>query len=152
MRGRKPVPTGLKLVRGNPGKRPLPPAEPCPSTDAQMPDWLSPEAQKHWPTVADQLRSAGLLTVLDVPALAVYCETFARWKQAAEQVARYGPVVKGPAGRPVKSPFLTIAHRSQEQLMRLLAEFGMTPSSRSRCTATKRGDDLGRYERFVKKT
>ena len=30
MRGRKPVPTALKKLRGNPGKRPLNDAEPKP--------------------------------------------------------------------------------------------------------------------------
>jgi hypothetical protein len=30
MRGRKPKPTRLKLVAGNPGKRPLNPREPTP--------------------------------------------------------------------------------------------------------------------------
>ncbi|KAE8761248.1 hypothetical protein FSO04_04420 [Paraburkholderia madseniana] len=53
MRGRKPVPTALKLVRGNPGKRPIPEMEAHPSPDVQMPDWLSPKAKLHWPAIAE---------------------------------------------------------------------------------------------------
>lgn len=153
MRGRKPTPTALKLIRNNPGKRPLNDAEPTPPPlDMELaPDWLSAAAKEHWPVIAQQLRDAGLLTVLDVSALALYCETFARWKHATEQVARYGPVVKGAAGYPIKSPYLSIANRAQEQLMRLLIEFGMTPSSRSRCTVAK-PEVPNPYAKFVKKT
>lgn len=153
MRGRKPTPTALKLVRGNPGKRPLNDAEPAPpvSHDLTCPDWLSDSAKEHWPAIAQQFHDAGLLTVLDVPALALYCESFARWKHANEQIARYGPVVKGAAGYPVRSPYLCIANRAHEQMVKLLIEFGATPSSRSRCAVTKQNDP-GPYAKFVKRT
>ncbi|MCX4146760.1 MULTISPECIES: phage terminase small subunit P27 family [Paraburkholderia] len=151
MRGRKPIPTALKLVRGNPGKRPLPKTEPRPELAVLVPDWLSPAARKHWPTIADPLRAAGLLTALDTTALGLYCEAFARWQYANEQIVKLGPVVEGAAGYSVKSPFVTIANTAYEQLTRMLVEFGMTPSSRSRVTATK-PDDTSPYAQFVKKT
>ncbi|MFM0565801.1 phage terminase small subunit P27 family [Paraburkholderia sediminicola] len=151
MRGRKPVPTALKLARGNPGKRPLPDAEPRPGLEVVIPDWLSPAARKHWPTIADPLRAAGLLTALDATALALYCEAFARWKHANDHVVKFGPVVRGAAGYPVRSPYLTVANRAFAQMTHILVEFGMTPSSRSRVTATK-PDDTSPYAQFVKKT
>ncbi|CAE6855302.1 hypothetical protein R75461_07676 [Paraburkholderia nemoris] len=151
MRGRKPVPTALKLARGNPGKRPLPDAEPFPGLEVVIPDWLSPVARKHWPTIADPLRAAGLLTALDTTALGLYCEAFVRWQYANEQIVKLGPVVVGAAGYPVKSPFVTVANTAYEQLSRMLVEFGMTPSSRSRVTATK-PDATSPYAQFVKKT
>ena len=141
MAGRKPVPTALKLVRGNPGKRPINRDEPRPSR----------EAAKHRPAVAKQLREAGLLTAIDATALGLYCEAFARWKDANARIVRYGTVVKSPNGYPIQSPYLAIANKAHEQMTRLLAEFGMTPSSRSRCTVTK-PDDPSPYMRFVKKT
>jgi phage terminase small subunit len=73
MSGRRPTPTALKLVRGNPGKRPINHGEPRPSLDVVMPDWLSPDAAKHWPAVAKHLHDAGLLTAIDVTALGLYC-------------------------------------------------------------------------------
>lgn len=150
MRGRKPVPTQLRIVRGNPSKRPLPKDEPQPALDAQMPQWMSPAAEKHWPIVAEQLHAAGLLTVLDVPALALYCEAFARWQDANEKVVKHGAVVKGAAGYPVKSPYLSVANRAYEQMVRMLEQFGMTPSSRSRVTGTK-PDQSAQYAKFVRK-
>ena len=59
MKGRKPVPTYLKILRGNPGKRPLPENEPTPEPGATMPDWFSPAAAAHWPTMAESLKKRG---------------------------------------------------------------------------------------------
>lgn len=142
MKGRKPTPTALKLVRGNPGRRPLPVDEPRPKAGAEMPDWLSPAAQEHWPLVADQLTDAGILSNIDGPALALYCEAFARWRHANDQVVKFGPVVKAPSGFPVQSPFLSISNKSWEQMAKMLVEFGMTPSSRSRVNAIPEAPDV----------
>lgn len=150
MQGRKPTPTALKIVRGNPGKRALPENEPTPSKEIRMPDYLSPEAAKHWPLVAEQLKDAGVLTAIDAAALALYCEAFARWRHANEQVVKFGPVVKAPSGFPVQSPYLAIANKAHEQMTKLLVEFGMTPSSRSRVTKAP-GDEADAYAGFVKK-
>src|SRR5262245_24433384 len=98
MRGRKPTPTALKVIRGNPGKRPLPENEPEPEAGAEAPDWRSPLALAHWPTVAAQLEAANVLTEMDAVALGLYCEAFARWKDANAQVERHGLVVQGQKG------------------------------------------------------
>ncbi|WP_156924580.1 AlpA family phage regulatory protein [Burkholderia sp. WSM2230] len=48
---------------------------------------LSPTAVALWPTVARQLRDAGVLDAVDSSALASYCEAFAHWSQAADRLA-----------------------------------------------------------------
>ena len=46
-RGRKPTPTAIKELEGNPGKRPLNAKEPKPVKKApSCPKWLEPEAKK----------------------------------------------------------------------------------------------------------
>lgn len=137
MKGRKPIPTHLKVLRGNPGKRPLHENEPTPEPGATMPSYLSPEAAAHWPTVADQLEAAGVLTRLDQSALALYCETFARWRYAMDHVAEHGAVIVSPSGLAKRSPHLVIADRAFEQMLKLLTEFGMTPSSRARVSKVR---------------
>ena len=45
-RGRKPKPTALKVLEGNPGKRPLNDREPVPpKATLKCPAWLLPEAK-----------------------------------------------------------------------------------------------------------
>jgi P27 family predicted phage terminase small subunit len=114
-----------------------------------MPDWLSPEAQTHWPLIAKQLRDAGILTEIDATALGQFCEVFARWKHASDLMGTR-LLVKAPSGFLMQSPLLAVVNRAHEQMMRLLDEFGMTPSSRSRVTATKSGEG-DPFAKFVKK-
>ena len=48
-RGRKPKPTAIKELEGNPGKHPLNASEPKPKKKAPAcPKWLEPEAKKEW--------------------------------------------------------------------------------------------------------
>ena len=45
---------------------------------------------------------------------------------------RFGAMVKSPTGFPIQSPYVSIANRQAELMMRIAAEFGFTPASRSR--------------------
>ena len=142
MAGRRPKPTALKLVTGNPGRRPLPKDEPKPDAALlEAPDILTKKAVKYWAPVAKLLSSAKLLTELDVPALVLYCEAAARYSAANDQIEKYGPVVLAKSGFPVQSPYMAIANKSFEQMTKIMVEFGMTPASRTRVTASDSGDD-----------
>jgi phage terminase small subunit len=47
-------------------------------------------------------------------------------------------MIKSPTGFPIQSPYLAIANRQAEIMMRIASEFGFTPASRSRIsTPTK---------------
>jgi len=134
--GRKPLPTHLKVVRGTLRPSRSNSNEPKPKADAiRMPSGMSPLAKKHWSAVCKQLKDAKIMTNLDVPALAMYCEAYATWKDATDKITTIGAVVKGPNGYPVRSPYLMVAQKSFEQMRSMLTEFGMTPSSRSRISA-----------------
>jgi P27 family predicted phage terminase small subunit len=98
------------------------------------PPHLQGEARKEWSRLGRRLRDAGLLTDIDKTALAIYCQAWARWLEAEEQLAKYGTVIMTPSSFPVQSPYLAIANKAMEQMTRILVEFGMSPSSRSRVT------------------
>lgn len=136
VRGRKPVPTRLKVLRGNPGKRPLPFAEPTPTAGApSCPDHVTGAARAEWERIAPELLTAGLLTKIDRAALAGYCTAYGRWVEAETALRTHGVLVKSPSGFPMVSPYLTVANKALEQMVKLLTEFGGTPSSRSRVAA-----------------
>jgi P27 family predicted phage terminase small subunit len=133
MRGRRPKPTRLKVLTGNPGKRPLNQTEPRP--EAVIPDCpteLGEVARREWHRLAGELASLKLLTNLDRAALAAYCGSYALWAEATEAIQKYGSMIKSPSGYPVQSPYLAIANRQAEIMMRIASEFGFTPASRSR--------------------
>ncbi len=131
--GRKPLPTNLKLLKGTAQPCRMNKNEPKPKSDkVKMPTFLSPAAKKCWRRVSKTLSEAGLLTNLDVDALATYCEAFARWVDANEKVEKMGGVIKSPNGYPIINPYLSISNKAQEQMKTMITEFGMTPSSRTK--------------------
>jgi P27 family predicted phage terminase small subunit len=79
-----------------------------------------------------ELAPLRLMTNLDRAALAAYCGAYALWADATEAIQKYGAMVKSPTGYPVQSPYVAIANRQAEIMMRIASEFGFTPASRSR--------------------
>ena len=70
MAGRKPKPTALKKLEGNPGKRKLNTKEPIPAKGMpNCPEWLLPEAKKEWERLADLMNQMGVLTEVDMAAI-----------------------------------------------------------------------------------
>ena len=131
--GRKPKPTQLKVITGNPGKRALNENEPTAEIKrVDSPEHLSPEASAHWNSTIDMLVDARIMTELDIDALAMYCEAYARWVDANNKIKLHGLIVKSPNGYPMPSPYLSISNKSFEQMRAILTEFGMTPSSRTK--------------------
>jgi P27 family predicted phage terminase small subunit len=140
-RGKRPTPTALKLLRGNPSHRPLNIDEPKPKPGhLTPPTWLEGDAVVEWNRLAPILYRLGLLTEIDGQALATYCLAWARWREAETHIKRYGMVIKGKGGFPIISPFVAVANRSMAQMKGFLVEFGMTPSARSRVAASGDAD------------
>jgi|FLYL01.1.fsa_nt_gi P27 family predicted phage terminase small subunit len=144
-RGPAPTPTGLKLLRGNPGKRPLNTREPAVAPGSvEPPAELQGRARELWAELAPALRAAGCLAVIDRHALATACRLQAlgdHYAAVAEAQAR------GRARRP--GPALWAAVKCWQQALAIWARFGVTPSERSRVqvqeaagTGSKWGDAL----------
>ena len=69
MAGRKPKPTAIKKLEGNPGKRKLNTKEPIPAKGMpECPEWLLPEAKREWERLADLMNQMGVLTEVDMAA------------------------------------------------------------------------------------
>ena len=136
-RGRKPKPTALKVLEGNPGGRPLNPNEPKPAKKApRCPSWLEDEAKKEWRRMGKTLEQMGLLTEMDMAAFAGYCQAYARWKEAEEFITQHGSIVKTPSGYWQQVPQVSIAQTYLKIMNKFAEQFGLTPSSRSRIIAS----------------
>jgi P27 family predicted phage terminase small subunit len=137
MRGRKPKPKQAHILNGTfradrHGDTPdFPRRAPSP------PDHLDASAKKEWKRVVKVLLGAGLLTTADRAALAAYCQCYARWADAEKKVQEYGAVLISKDNKtPYQSPYLSVASRAMEQMLKFLIEFGLTPSSRARVKGT----------------
>ena len=137
VRGAKPTPTKLKVLRGTLRKHRANAEEPVVTPEIPTcPRELSPAARKEWRRIGPELARMGLLSRIDRAALAMYCDHYGRWLEAIAALQKYGVVVKSPNGFPMQSPYVAIANKSGEQVRLLLGEFGMSPSSRTRVHAT----------------
>jgi P27 family predicted phage terminase small subunit len=99
-------------------------------------------ARGEWERLSAELKSIGLLTVVDRAALETYCVAYQRWREAEDALVESGgPVIENRSKDPIVNPAFTIAHKSMEILRRIATEFGFTPSSRSRISIKEKNED-----------
>ena len=137
-RGRKPLPTALKVLEGDRGKgrRPLNENEPKPPKGViKCPSWLVPEAKKEWKRLAPSLEAMGLLTIWDIDSFSAYCQAYARWREAEEFITQHGSIFKTPSGYVQQVPQVSITQQNLKIMQSLAGEFGLSPATRSRIIA-----------------
>lgn len=127
--GRRPQPTALTVLRGNPSKKKLNKNEPVPPSGAVVkPADLSAAAVKVWDELAPICLAMGTLTPADVRAFATLCELQATFTAAA-----------GLKGGPA---FDARLERDTATALRpWVALFGLEPVSRARIQVPKKKPD-----------
>jgi P27 family predicted phage terminase small subunit len=142
-RGRKPLPSHLKLVKGTArGKLKQTRSDSIQAAPAlpDPPPHLNEDAKAEWARVAPMLYAQRVLALSDVAALGAYCQAYAIWKQATDalNVMSRGDaltkalMIKTTNGNAIQNPLLGIANKAASDMVRFAAEFGMTPSARAR--------------------
>jgi P27 family predicted phage terminase small subunit len=155
-RGPLPKPTPLKLIAGNPGKRPLDlsaginPRIEVPSA----PKHLSPSAKKEWKRITPLLEELGLISGLDREALALYCQAAGRLAEL--ETAFNGKVARlmedkkldyadaayevshavTPSGYAQQSVLVQLIRANRAEVNRYLMHFGLSPAARGRVQAS----------------
>jgi len=148
-------PTKLKVLEGNPGKRPLPTDEPKPAqVMPTMPPDLDKEAQEVWNTLGPKLLRIGLLTETDGDSFSILCQIRGRLQQIHALMHQpEGPVLiqtkvtidgSGQEHTELKSSPYVKEERLYYSLFRqYAAEFGLTPRGRVGLKTTGNDEDSG---------
>lgn len=140
-RGPKTKPTKLKLLTGTARSHRLNPHEPQPDVARpDAPEHLTAAAREEWDRIVVELLALGILTHLDRGALAAYCQAYGRWSAAETALARMaerdavtdGLIVKTKSGNLIQNPLVGAANKAMADMVRYAAEFGLTPSARTR--------------------
>jgi len=161
--GRPKKPTKLKLIQGTFRKDRAVENEPQPESVVEIPrppSYLNKYAKKMWKTLVGELVHKGILTVLDLPALEVCCETYGQYRLAHEAV--FKPIDPETGKRTKRTPAEYMEGRNSQTMPEYVAmtkaftifkgyliEFGLTPASRSRLDIPKeRGEEVDPMEKL----
>ena len=150
-RGPLPKPTALKLLEGNAGKRALDlSAGVNPRIEVPTaPRHLCPAGKKEWSRITPLLADLGLISGLDLAALALYCNAYGRLVDLETNFnGQVNLLVDGgmkyhdavyqashsvtPSGYAQQSVAVQLIKNHREQVNRYLMHFGLSPAARGR--------------------
>lgn len=144
-RGRKPKPTNLKLVEGNPGKRALTKDEPEPEQVTRVPappKRLSTGAKAVWREEAPALVKMKLLSVADLRTFGNYCELQSRFEFFHRRGVNARDLDK-------MTKFNRAAVQCEKEARLLAASFGLEPSSRTRIRGSAETPELDEVDELL---
>lgn len=154
LRGPAPKPTALKRYEGNPGKQKLSSTEPeYPPGLPAKPKRMSAAAGRVWNELVEEMAGPAILRRVDKRALQQLCEDEAILENAYENLWKMADLLKKkaeaegrtlPAGPMAALLAMTNGRLAMSSIRDLAArviierrEFGLTPSARSRVTASR---------------
>ncbi len=136
MKGRKPKPTNLHVLNGNPSKLDLEEkirTEPKPLLIApECPKELSPKAKEIWNRFYPEMERMGILAYNDEMSFAGLCQNYAIYLETEKFLEENGRVVRTRGGAIKARPEVAISNNALNFVKAFATEFGLTPSSRGR--------------------
>lgn len=146
MRGRKPLPTELHELNGNPSKIDIEArkdAEPKPIKGTPpKPKSMSKDANETWDYLCKHLEQMGILAESDQMAISMLCKNWSLLLEAECHINDEGSIID-VNGQLQKNQWFKVKEETEKTIIKLLTEFGLTPSSRSRIAIQKLGDKPG---------
>jgi P27 family predicted phage terminase small subunit len=137
MMGRPPTPSALKLLAGNPGKRPINQDEPkLELSEPNCPEYLDEVAQREWKRIVPILMRMRVLSEADEIQLANLCQTYATMIDAQTKLKQAGMLYKSKGGFVQANPLFGVVMKCLHMISKLSSEFGLSPSARVRLHST----------------
>lgn len=134
-RGPRPKPTALKLLEGTFRPDRAAANEPMPAPGIpRCPKSLDRDGKRAWDAVVPELQKLGLLTIIDGAVLEGYAQAYSKAVKADRAIKKHGLIVKTPWGLQT-NPAVAVSRNEWAAVRKFAAEFGLTPSARSRINA-----------------
>lgn len=147
--GRLKKPTRLKILQGTQRADRMNENEPIYSPIIPtIPEHLSEYAKEEWIYIIKFLDPVGLITEVDKAALAGYCQSYGRWRQAEEQLNKTELVIKTQSGNLIQNPFVGIANKAMEHMRKYITMFGLSPVDRAKVSAKEPKKTENKFARF----
>ncbi len=139
---RKPKPSALKRLTGNPGKRKWNTDEP--NFEVAIPDapgHLDDIALSEWTRITQELAAKQVITEVDMTILALYCETFSEWIMLNNLLKNQAIVKEYKSGAEYVNLLIGQRRSARMELSKYAAELGITPSSRTKVKVIGKAPD-----------
>ena len=133
------IPSNLKLLRGNPGKRPISKNEPKPRPiTPDAPEYLSPLALRRWNELLPELEIIGTLTIIDADIFGLYCVAWADIVELTADIEENGRSYEvGTNGALSSRPEVAMLNRAKDDIRRFGAELGIGAAARTKVEVKK---------------
>lgn len=154
MAGPPKTPTVLRLVRGNPSKRPINNTEPKPQKRVPpTPKYFTKQGKYWFKRLGEELDAVGVMTTLDGKALELLVEAYTEYRHHCEVLdkAGYTYTTETDGGTLIKAhPSAAMKADAWKRIRAMLSEFGMTPAARAKVN-TEGPEEEDLLEAFLKK-
>ena len=152
MKGRPPVPTALRILHGNPSRRPLNEEEPKPETEIpECPDGLDKVGQDEWERITGHLYQLNMVADMDLAVLYGYCHSFEQFIKSATDLKKTGFLVKAPSGYPIVNPLLSINNKAKAMMLKFAQELGLSVVQRTKIKIEGNGKREDEFDSFLRK-
>lgn len=143
--GPKKKPTHLRVLEGNPSRRPINDAEPVCDLPPCKPAVVASNAiaSAEWDRVLAAM-PPGLYTALDSATLTAYALAWSMLEQSQRAIAVDGLTIETARGR-TSHPAVRIWKQSADTLAKCADRLGLHPGARSNLNIPSRGDKPGNF-------
>lgn len=136
-RGPKPTPREILKLRGSRRAGYNPDQPDPPAGRPKMPSGMPDAAKTKWREIVKQLVDLGVVARLDATMLEQFCRAWAHAQTCEQWIAEHGSVFvrrdkEGRIASATTFPQVVELRHLREYIQRTAAEFGLTPSSRTR--------------------
>lgn len=134
----------MKILDGNPGKRPLGQEPEPPPYDGHAPEHLTGIARERWIVLSKLLVELEIFTQADTGVLEAYCVAYASFREASEQLKRKGQIIKTSFG-PARNPWANVQKDAWSMMEKSGSKLGLSPADRAKL-AIEQGEGEGKEE------
>lgn len=114
------------------------------------PEWLRPAAAEEYNRVVAEAKKINLYDNLDLPILAIYADSYARFVEASEYLQERGSTII-VGDKEFVSPYVTIADKLMTQVLKCSTKLGLAVTDRLKLIVpTKEEKSVNKFLEFIK--
>lgn len=98
--------------------------------EVKPPEWLDEVAQEEFRRVVDEAKKINLFDNLDLAILAIYADSYSRYKKCVEQINTDGMIIFAEGGKFAPSPYVKLADMLATQIQKCSTKLGLFTTDR----------------------